>query len=133
MSASANTLPHHAKPTEAARNDAAQRHAANPGTSLALAAPAKINLYLRVLNRRPDGYHEIESLFCPIGLYDRLLLTPSRGVTLDCHAAHVPGDERNLAHRAAVAFFKALGAAQAPEADAGVGVGVRGVHIDLEK
>jgi 4-diphosphocytidyl-2-C-methyl-D-erythritol kinase len=124
MNASAYTLPYRAIPTEEAHT-----HAAKSGTSLALAAPAKINLYLRVLNKRPDGYHEIESLFCPVGLYDRLLLTPDSGITLSCHAAQVPGDERNLAHRAAVIFFKALGAVEEPKADAGV----RGVHIDLEK
>jgi 4-diphosphocytidyl-2-C-methyl-D-erythritol kinase len=129
MSTSANTFPHRAKSTNTAHPDPAHTHAARSGTSLALAAPAKINLYLRVLNRRPDGYHEIESLFCPIGLYDRLLLTPDSGITLNCHVAHVPGDEHNLAHRAAVLFFKALGAVGGSKADAGV----RGVHIDLEK
>lgn len=129
MSASANSLPRCGKPTDAAHTNAAHTKTAKSGTPLALATPAKINLYLRVLGRRPDGYHEIESLFCPIGLYDRLLLTPGNGITLSCNAAKVPSDERNLAHRAAVLFFEALGDSEAPR----TGVGACGVHIDLEK
>jgi len=42
---------------------------------LTLKAPAKINLFLRVLNRRPDGYHEIESLMQKIELFDILHLS----------------------------------------------------------
>ncbi|MEJ2641957.1 MAG: 4-(cytidine 5'-diphospho)-2-C-methyl-D-erythritol kinase [Desulfosarcinaceae bacterium] len=96
---------------------------------LPLLAPAKINLYLRVLSRRPDGYHEIESLFCPVGLYDRLQLTPDDGISISCDAAHVPSDEHNLAHRAAICFFEALERTERRQEDAGI----QGVHIDLEK
>jgi 4-diphosphocytidyl-2-C-methyl-D-erythritol kinase len=129
MSASANNLPRRAEPPGAAHNNAAHSTAARSGTPLALAAPAKINLYLRVLGRRPDGYHEIESLFCPIGLYDRLLLTPGDSISISCDAVHVPSDERNLAHRAAIRFFEALERTERREGRAGI----HGVHIDLEK
>ena len=39
-------------------------------------APAKLNLFLEVLARRDDGFHEIETLMCPIGLYDTLHFRP---------------------------------------------------------
>ncbi|MBC7853654.1 MAG: 4-(cytidine 5'-diphospho)-2-C-methyl-D-erythritol kinase [Pirellulaceae bacterium] len=49
-------------------------------------APAKINLFLEVLARRPDGYHEIETLMSPIGLYDSLSFraTDSPKIRLEC-------------------------------------------------
>jgi 4-diphosphocytidyl-2-C-methyl-D-erythritol kinase len=37
-------------------------------------APAKVNLFLRVTGRRPDGYHELDSIFAPIALCDRVAL-----------------------------------------------------------
>jgi 4-diphosphocytidyl-2-C-methyl-D-erythritol kinase len=43
-------------------------------TGIEVAAPAKVNLFFEVLNRRDDGYHEIETLMAPIGLYDTLIL-----------------------------------------------------------
>lgn len=42
-------------------------------------APAKLNLFLEVLARRPDGYHEIESLMTPIALFDTLCFAPDPG------------------------------------------------------
>ena len=46
-------------------------------------APAKLNLFLEVLGRRPDGYHEIESLMVAVDLYDTLTFTddPSGAIT----------------------------------------------------
>lgn len=78
---------------------------------LVLAAPAKVNLFLRVLGRRPDGYHEIESLFAPISLSDRLSLTATAepGVRLACPGSGLPEDESNLAFRAARLFLEAAG------------------------
>jgi 4-diphosphocytidyl-2-C-methyl-D-erythritol kinase len=104
---------------------------AAPGTPwvpLDIAAPAKINLYLRVVARRPDGYHEIESLFCPVGLYDHLRLSPvcGGGVEIHCDADQVPSDATNLAHRAATLFFSTL-------AETGHRPPNPGVHIDLHK
>ncbi|MEN8161733.1 MAG: 4-(cytidine 5'-diphospho)-2-C-methyl-D-erythritol kinase, partial [Myxococcota bacterium] len=77
------------------------------------AAPAKVNFGLRIVGRRPDGYHELESLFLPIGLADavRVSLRDGPGVTLavrgDAHG--VPDDGRNLAVRAAERFLAEAG------------------------
>lgn len=83
--------------------------AAAAGATL-LSAPAKVNLGLRVLGRRTDGYHEIESLFVPVDWTDELeleLVAGGTGVDFalagDC--AGVPADARNLAARAAAAFL----------------------------
>lgn len=46
-----------------------------------LLAPAKINLFLRVLGRRPNGYHELETLFQAIDLYDELIIEKTTGLT----------------------------------------------------
>ena len=67
-------------------------------------APAKVNLILRVLDRRPDGYHNLWSLMQTVGLEDelRILLKPgSPGLSLACDDATLPTDGRNLIHRAA--------------------------------
>ena len=71
-----------------------------------LPAFAKINLRLRVLGRRDDGYHEIETAFQTITLHDRLTFEPLDGgrVELSCDSAEVPADESNLVHRAALAL-----------------------------
>ena len=44
-------------------------------TSVTIDAPAKINLFLEVLNKRPDGYHNINSVFQAVSLYDLLEFT----------------------------------------------------------
>jgi 4-diphosphocytidyl-2-C-methyl-D-erythritol kinase len=75
-----------------------------------VAAPAKINLFLAVTGRRPDGYHELESLFCPLTLSDRLDLNfDARGISLSCDHPGVPTDPSNLAWRAADRFFRETG------------------------
>lgn len=73
-----------------------------------LEAPAKINLYLRVLGRRPDGYHEIDSLMAPISLADTLSieLRPG-GIAVDCPGRPELCGTANLAHRAAELYFTA--------------------------
>ena len=79
-------------------------------TSLTLKAPAKINLFLKVLNRRPDGYHEIESLMQKIELFDILHLSrQGEQISLSCPGDTLPEDRKNLAYRAAQAFFAATG------------------------
>jgi 4-diphosphocytidyl-2-C-methyl-D-erythritol kinase len=64
-----------------------------------LRAPAKLNLTLEVLSRRPDGYHGIRSVMVPVDLCDELIVEPSAaGFTLDCD---MPGlREQNLVERA---------------------------------
>ena len=66
-------------------------------------AHAKINLYLNVVGKRPDGYHEIETIFHSIGLHDDVVLRKrgDRQITVRCDHPQVPCDERNLAYRAA--------------------------------
>lgn len=78
--------------------------------SLLIASPAKINLFLLITGRRPDGYHDLYSLMCRVSLYDEIILTPTAGaVTLWCSDPSLPGDETNLAFRAARRFFEAAG------------------------
>jgi 4-diphosphocytidyl-2-C-methyl-D-erythritol kinase len=73
-------------------------------------APAKLNLVLDVLARRPDGFHQIESLMIGVGLYDRLTVenTPGDDVELHCDVPDVPTDASNLVHRAAVRLAQKL-------------------------
>ena len=55
------------------------------------AAPAKVNLYLRVLRKREDGYHDILSLMQRISLCDDLTFSPdTRGLTVRCPGAPLP-------------------------------------------
>ncbi len=72
-------------------------------------AVAKINLFLRVVGRRSDGYHELDSIFLPIALADDVSLelrTPGeRSVRLICEAPGLGDDANNLASRAARAFL----------------------------
>ena len=77
-------------------------------SSVRLRSPAKINLYLRVLDERPDGYHNLENLMQTISLCDEIEieLDGSGEVTLQCSSPDVPGGEDNIAFRAAVRFFQ---------------------------
>ena len=74
-------------------------------------APAKVNLTLAVLGRRPDGYHELESWIVMLRWYDRLVLTEQAGLSLaiEGECAGVVADESNLVWRAAVALAGATG------------------------
>jgi len=68
-------------------------------------APAKVNLGLAVHRRRPDGYHDISTLFLKISLVDEVRLTAQpREIVVHCEHPEVPSDARNLVHRAAVAL-----------------------------
>jgi 4-diphosphocytidyl-2-C-methyl-D-erythritol kinase len=71
-----------------------------------LRAPAKINLSFRVRHRRPDGFHEIETLMTPVSLYDELTIEPNEsGIRFHCDNASLAGDD-NLVVRAAELFFE---------------------------
>ena len=63
---------------------------------------AKLNLYLDVLGRRDDGFHDLETIFQSVDLYDELHFTPSDdGITLTCSESSLPTDATNLVHAAA--------------------------------
>jgi 4-diphosphocytidyl-2-C-methyl-D-erythritol kinase len=69
-------------------------------------APAKINLFLRVLRKHADGYHDIFSLMQKITLYDELIFSPrSKGIVLHCPGNDLPANENNLVVRAAQSIF----------------------------
>ena len=72
--------------------------------------PGKINLWLEVLRKRSDGYHDLSSLMLPIAVYDRLEveLCAGGGVSVCCDHPRVPSDERNLAWKAADLYLKAI-------------------------
>jgi len=72
-------------------------------------APAKINLTLRVLGKRADGFHEIETLIVPLGLADRLTIEEADGWSFSCDDPTVPEGEENLVVRAARLFFAETG------------------------
>ena len=77
---------------------------------LTVKAPAKINLFLRVVGRRPDGYHEIESFMQKVELSDQLhLFAVGEKISLACPNSSLPEDEGNLVFRAAQLFFKTVG------------------------
>ena len=74
------------------------------GSALELPAPAKLNLFLEVLRRRDDGYHELDSVFAQIDLADTVELHPANSISLSVdgpEADGVPTDAGNLAWRAA--------------------------------
>jgi 4-diphosphocytidyl-2-C-methyl-D-erythritol kinase len=62
---------------------------------------AKVNLTLEVLRRRPDGYHELATVFQAIDLCDRLSFEPAPVLELVVEGCDLPTDHRNLCHRAA--------------------------------
>jgi 4-diphosphocytidyl-2-C-methyl-D-erythritol kinase len=66
-------------------------------------APAKLNLFLEILGRRPDGYHELESLMVAVDLHDTLHFAadPSGAITLRCDDPTLPTGRENLVVRAA--------------------------------
>lgn len=98
------------------------RRGARP-RAVALAAPAKVNLFLKVLHRRGDGFHELETLFQAVELCDRVTVArEGTGVALAVDGPDLGPLEENLAHRAARAFLRRVGAGRG-----------EGVRIRLEK
>ena len=109
-----------------------------------LKAPAKINLTLRILGKRPDGYHEIESIMQAIRLFDEVELFLGQdsgfriqdtgrdkfkgeepGIRLRCDAPGVPDGPANLAYRAAEAALAAWGGGSAAALPAKVEINLK--------
>ena len=90
--------------------------------SVTLPAYAKVNLYLDVVGKRPDGYHELVTLFERIDLADELTLDliPGKEIEVRCDDPQLPLDGTNLAARAAEVYRQALGTSQ-------------GIRISLKK
>lgn len=76
-----------------------------------LRAPAKVNLSLRILGRRPDGFHELETLMLPISLADEVSVEVGigQGVRVFCDDPSIPQDDSNLAAVAARQFHAHTG------------------------
>lgn len=97
---------------------AEQRRDASP---LTIFSPAKVNLFLKILQRRGDGFHELQTIMAPLDFGDEIVLAarPS-GITLECDLPSLPTDDRNLAVRAAKLLAQTFGVH-------------RGAHIRLQK
>lgn len=88
-------------------------------------APAKINLRLKVVGKRADGYHLLDTIIVPVSLYDEIEIHKLRGaatrtrksaaetIKVSCDDPAVPVDESNLAFRAAELLLKRSGTRQA--------------------
>jgi len=89
--------------------------------SLTRLSLCKVNLLLNILGRRPDGFHELETLMQPVGLTDRLSFEKTgSGIALSCSDPRLPTDSTNLVYRAAAAWLTAAAITD-------------GVRIQLEK
>ncbi len=76
------------------------------GESLQIFAPAKINLYLKVKGRRPDGYHELVTLMQKISLQDEIILERcASGIHLSCPDSDLPENRENIVFKAAELFL----------------------------
>lgn len=71
-----------------------------------LLSPAKINLFLHIIGKRGDGYHDLVTLMCCVGLYDSISLDfKAKEISVACNHPLVPQDHTNLAYRAAKLFL----------------------------
>lgn len=79
--------------------------------SCSLQTPGKINLFLEIKGKRPDSWHELLTLFYPVGtLSDRVELRfGGEGIRIECPTPGVPANEDNLMAKAAKAFYAAAG------------------------
>ncbi len=85
--------------------------------SLLIHARAKINLYLNVTGKRPDGYHNLQTVFHSIQLHDDVILRPlaKQEILIRCDHPLVPCDTRNLAYQAAQLLMNHIGIASGVE------------------
>ena len=76
--------------------------------ALEKSSPCKVNLLLNILGKRADGFHELETVIHPIGLFDHLTFArATQGIDLTCSDPRLPTDSQNLVSRAAAVFLKA--------------------------
>ncbi|MFC1671772.1 4-(cytidine 5'-diphospho)-2-C-methyl-D-erythritol kinase [Planctomycetota bacterium] len=84
-------------------------------------APAKVNLFIEILGRRPDGYHDILTVMQAISLYDDVTVTRcDSGIEVTCDSPDAPSGPENIAYQAAESMRGAMGAEG-------------GVRIEIEK
>jgi len=82
------------------------------GDGLLVRAPAKINLSLLVAGKRPDGFHELETIMAKVNWYDEILIEPGQkaGIELICNGPQwAPAGEENLVYRAAKLLLECCG------------------------
>lgn len=81
------------------------------GSAVAIAAPAKINLFLRVMRKRPDGYHDIYSWFQMVNLFDFLRIEPADDgqILIETNSPNLPTGPENLVYRAAQVIQNRVG------------------------
>jgi len=89
---------------------------------LEIKAPAKVNLYLRIIGKRTDGYHNIETIFQSVSLFDELYLEEinSPVIKIECNHPQVPPGEGNIVYRAVILLREYTGIS-------------RGIKIRLDK
>src|SRR5688572_856101 len=85
-------------------------------------SPCKVNLVLNTLGKRPDGFHELETVMQPIKICDSLTFErrARSGIELTCSEPSLPADPSNLVYRAAAKFLEYVG-------------GEAGIRLHLEK
>lgn len=88
-------------------------------------AYAKINLMLDIIRKRRDGYHDLFMIMQSVGVFDTVVLerNKSKKISITSNITDIPLDERNIAWKAAQAFFKAANTEK----------NAQGLHIHLEK
>ena len=77
--------------------------------SVAVLAPAKLNLSLDVVGTLPNGYHDLDMVMQTIDLYEQIILKTSRDLRLSLPGSFVPANDKNTAVKAALAFFDYTG------------------------
>lgn len=94
-------------------------------TAVSLPAFAKINLDLRILGTRPDGFHDLKTVFQSLALFDNVTVTARRGpLTITCDEPDIPTDQRNLAWKAVSLLHRV---------NTGKNTAPRDIAIDLRK
>jgi 4-diphosphocytidyl-2-C-methyl-D-erythritol kinase len=90
-------------------NEKLNAHLTNQ-TAIELLSPAKVNVFLKITGQRIDGYHELLTVFVPVSLYDKLIISKSeKGLEVYYRGREIPNNQNNLVNRAAISFFEKTG------------------------